>query len=134
MVTEKISIKRYGTRAEVWHGSARMTKGRLTKKDFVKNKHGRIVSRIKSLKHSRNDNKNPLLKQGFQQKKGSKTFGALNPEEKPQNKKKKGKSKNAKSSNSNSNNKNNKKSSGKNNSSKGKSYLKKIGNTFFKMF
>ena len=127
MVTEKISIKRYGTRAEVWHGTARMTKGRLTKKDFVKNKHGRIVSRIKSLKHSRNDNKNPLLKQGFQQKKGSKTFGALNPEDKNENEKKKGKSKKTKSSNSNSNSsKNNKKSS--------KGYLKKMGNALFKMF
>ena len=125
----KSDIKRYGTRAEVWHGTARMTRGRLTKKDFVKNKHGRIVSRIKSLKHSKNSDKNPLKKQGYQQKKGSKTFGALNPEEKI--KKNKSKSKNNKSSNSNNNNKS---SNSNSKTSKNKGYLKKMGNAFFKMF
>ena len=128
----KSDIKRYGTRAEVWHGTARMTRGRLTKKDFVKNKHGRIVSRIKSLKHSKNSDKNPLKKQGYQQKKGSKTFGALNPEEKNKSKKNKVKSKNNKSSNSNNNNKSS--NSNNNKTSKKKDYLKKMGNAFFKMF
>ena len=121
-------MKRYGTRAEVWHGTARMTKGRLTKKDFVKNRHGRIVSRIKSLKHSKNDDKNPLKKLGYQQKRGSKTFGPLNPEQKDKNKSK-SKSKNNKSSNSN-----NKSSNSNNKSNNNKGYLKKIGNAFSKMF
>jgi len=67
-------MKRYGSRAEVWHGAARMTKGRLTKKNFIKNKHGRIVSKLK-VKHSKNKNKNPLLNLGYQRKKGSKEFG-----------------------------------------------------------
>ena len=125
----KSDIKRYGTRAEVWHGTARMTRGRLTKKDFVMNKHGRIVSRIKSLKHSKNSDKNPLKKQGYQQKKGSKTFGPIKPEEKNKNKKNKAKSKNNKSSNSNNNNK-----SSNSKTSKNKGYLKKMGNAFFKMF
>jgi hypothetical protein len=39
--------KAVGTRAEVWHGSARHTSGGLTKKHLMKNKHGRIVSRRK---------------------------------------------------------------------------------------
>ena len=127
MTNAKALIKRYGTRAEVWHGTARMTKGRLTKKDFIKNKHGRIVSKKKSIDHSRNENKNPLLKQGFQQKKGSKTFGPLNPEEKDKNKKK---TKKSKSKNNNNKSKNN----NKNNKSNNNNYLKKIGNAFSKMF
>ena len=131
MTTDKTSIKRYGTRAEVWHGTARMTKGRLTKKDFIKNRHGRIVSRIKSLKHSRNDDKNPLKKLGFQQKKGSKTFGPINLEEKDKNKKKKTKSSNNKKSSKNNSNSN---SNNSNNKSKNSGYLKKIGNAFSKMF
>ncbi len=36
-----------GTKAQVWHGTAKHTSGGLTKKDLVKNKHGRIVSRKK---------------------------------------------------------------------------------------
>ena len=71
-------MKRYGSRAEVWHGNAKMTSGRLTKEHLHKNKLGRIVSKKKSLKHSKDPNKNPLLKSGLQQKKGSNTFGPLN--------------------------------------------------------
>ena len=70
-------MKRYGTRAEVWHGTARMTQGRLTKSNFIMNKHGRIVSEIKSKKTSKEKKTNPLLKAGYQQPKGSKTFGKL---------------------------------------------------------
>ena len=70
-------MKRYGSRAEVWHGNARFTSGRLTKTDLHKNKLGRIVSKKKSLKHSKDPHKNPLLKGGLQQKKGSKIFGPL---------------------------------------------------------
>ena len=46
-------IKRYGSRAEVFHGKAKMTTGRLKKADFVKNKIGRIVSK-KKLTQSKN--------------------------------------------------------------------------------
>jgi len=70
--------KTIGSRAEVWHGNAKMTSGRLTKEHLHKNKLGRIVSKKKSLKHSKDPNKNPLLKGGLQQKKGSNTFGPLN--------------------------------------------------------
>jgi hypothetical protein len=36
-----------GTRAQVWHGTAKKTSGGLTKTNLMKNKHGRIVSRRK---------------------------------------------------------------------------------------
>jgi hypothetical protein len=58
-----------GSHAAVWHGSARHTSGGLTKKDLMKNKHGRIVSKKKhalgkkALKH--------LVKAGFKAKKGT---------------------------------------------------------------
>jgi hypothetical protein len=37
-----------GTRAQVYHGTAKHTSGGLTRKDLMKNKHGRIVSRRKA--------------------------------------------------------------------------------------
>jgi len=36
-----------GTRAQVWHGTAKKTSGGLTKSHLMKNKHGRIVSKRK---------------------------------------------------------------------------------------
>ena len=42
-----MSQKKVGSRAEVWHGVAHHLKSGLTKKDLMKNKHGRIVSRRK---------------------------------------------------------------------------------------
>ena len=36
-----------GSKAQVYHGTAKHTAGGLEKKDLVKNKHGRIVSRKK---------------------------------------------------------------------------------------
>lgn len=57
-----------GTRAQVWHGTAKKTSGGLTKTHLMKNKHGRIVSRKKhasgkkSIKH--------LKKLGYVAKKG----------------------------------------------------------------
>lgn len=36
-----------GSRAQVWHGTAKKTSGGLTKRNLMKNKHGRIVSRRK---------------------------------------------------------------------------------------
>lgn len=40
-------VKATGTKAEVFHGTAKHTSGGLTKKDLVKTKRGRIVSRRK---------------------------------------------------------------------------------------
>ena len=41
--------KKYGSRAEVMHGVAEMTRGRRRKSYFFKNKHGEIVSKKLSL-------------------------------------------------------------------------------------
>ena len=38
-----------GSKAQVWHGTAERTSGGLTKNDLIQNKHGRIVSKKKSL-------------------------------------------------------------------------------------
>jgi ribosomal protein L15E len=60
--------KTNGSRAEVWHGTAKKTSGGLTKSHLMMNKHGRIVSRRKhasgkkSIKH--------LVKLGYKAKKG----------------------------------------------------------------
>ena len=57
-----------GTRAQVWHGTAKKTSGGLTKSHLMKNKHGRIVSKRKhasgkkTIKH--------LRKLGYVAKKG----------------------------------------------------------------
>ena len=62
----------FGSKAQVWHGTAKKTSGGLTKKDLMKNKHGRIVSRRKhnmgkkSIKH--------LRKMGYIAKKGKFTL------------------------------------------------------------
>ena len=40
--------KNVGSRAEVWHGTAKKTSGGLTRADLKKNDHGRIVSIKKS--------------------------------------------------------------------------------------
>jgi len=58
-----------GSKAQVWHGSAKHTSGGLTRKDLMKTKKGRIVSRRKhalgkkSLKN--------LIKAGYKAKKGT---------------------------------------------------------------
>ena len=38
----RLKIPRYGTRAEVMHGKARMTQGRLRKEDLTYNEYGQI--------------------------------------------------------------------------------------------
>ena len=38
-----------GSKAEVFHGTKSKTSGGLTRKDLIRNKHGRIVSRKKQL-------------------------------------------------------------------------------------
>ena len=60
-------VRRYGTRAEVMSGTARMTQGRLTKADFTYNEQGRIVSKKKSIKMKGKEN--PLKKQKYLQTK-----------------------------------------------------------------
>lgn len=62
-------MKAVGSKAEVYHGTCRHTVGGLTRKDLVKNRHGRIVSRRKqqqgkkAIKH--------LFKLGYKPKKGT---------------------------------------------------------------
>jgi hypothetical protein len=58
-----------GSKAMVWHGTARHTPGGLTRKDLMKTKKGRIVSRKK---HSIGLRRiKTLHKQGFKPKKGT---------------------------------------------------------------
>jgi hypothetical protein len=56
-----------GTRAQVWHGTAKKTKGGLMKTCLMMNKRGRIVSRKK---HNTAKKENRLVKAGFLTKKG----------------------------------------------------------------
>lgn len=56
-----------GARRQVWHGSAYMTEGGLTKSDLFYNKNGRIVSKIK---HITAKKEKRLQKHGFFTKKG----------------------------------------------------------------
>lgn len=57
----------YGSRAQVWHGSAYKTSGGLTKSDLVQNKVGRIVSKSK---HTSAKKEKRLVKAGYTAKKG----------------------------------------------------------------
>ena len=56
-----------GSRAQVMHGTAKKTKGGLTKSCLMVNKRGRIVSRKK---HNTAKRENRLVKAGFLTKKG----------------------------------------------------------------
>lgn len=58
-----------GSKAQVFHGTAKHTSGGLEKKDLVKNKHGRIVSRRKAAL-GKKALKN-LIKAGYKPKKGT---------------------------------------------------------------
>ena len=58
-----------GSKAQVWHGSANHTSGGLTRKDLMKTKKGRIVSRKKHTIGLRRIK--TLHKQGFKPKKGT---------------------------------------------------------------
>ena len=62
-----------GSKAQVWHGTAKRTSGHLTKAALMKNKHGHIVSR-KQHKRGKQAIKR-LFKMGFKPKKG--TFKAF---------------------------------------------------------
>lgn len=61
-----------GSRAQVWHGTAKHTTGGLTKSDLMMNKHGRIVSRKK---HTIAKREKRLVKAGYVTKKGQ--FGFI---------------------------------------------------------
>ena len=63
-----------GSKAQVWHGTAAHTSGGLEKKDLVKNKHGRIVSRRKMLAGRKA--LKYLTRKGYKAKKG--TFRLFN--------------------------------------------------------
>jgi len=67
-------MKTTGTRAEVWHGTAKHTSGGLEKKDLLKNKHGRIVSKRK---HNSEKKSKRLIKAGYGTKKGKFGFVLL---------------------------------------------------------
>lgn len=63
-----------GTRAQVFHGTAKHTSGGLEKKDLMQNKMGRIVSRRK---HNSAKREMRLVKHGFGTKKGKFGFVKL---------------------------------------------------------
>ena len=66
-VTRKLQAS--GSKAQVWHGTAKHTPGGLTRKDLMKTKKGRIVSRRKHAIGLRRIK--TLRKLGFKAKKGS---------------------------------------------------------------
>ncbi len=66
-VTRK--VRSSGSKAQVWHGTAKHTPGGLTRKDLMKTKKGRIVSRRKHAIGMRRIK--TLRKLGFKAKKGS---------------------------------------------------------------
>lgn len=59
-----------GSKAQVWHGTADKTAGGLTKKDLMKNKHGRIISRRKHALGAKSAKKY-LFAAGYKPKKGT---------------------------------------------------------------
>ena len=75
-------MKTFGSRAEVFHGTAKKTSGGLEKSDLLKNKHGEIVSRKKHLTAKKEKR---LEKFGYFAKKGK--FGYVKKEVKSKSKK-----------------------------------------------
>ena len=67
-------IQTTGTRAQVWHGTAKHTSGGLTKTHLMQNKAGRIVSRAK---HNTAKREMRLVKFGYGTKKGEFGFVKL---------------------------------------------------------
>ena len=72
-------MKTFGSRAEVWHGTAKKTSGGLEKKDLLQNKHGEIVSRKK---HTTAKREKRLQKYGFFTQKGKFGFVKRSPKSK----------------------------------------------------
>jgi hypothetical protein len=62
-------VKAVGSKAEVYHGTAKHTSGGLKKKDLMKTKKGRIVSRKKHAAGTKALKR--LLKAGYKAKKGT---------------------------------------------------------------
>jgi hypothetical protein len=58
-----------GTKAQVWHGTAKHTSGGLTKKDLMRTRKGRIVSKKKHAAGKKALKR--LLKAGYKAKKGT---------------------------------------------------------------
>ena len=58
-----------GSKAQVFHGTAHHTKGGLTRKDLMKNKRGKIVSRKQAKAGKKAYSR--LVKAGFKPKKGT---------------------------------------------------------------
>jgi len=75
-------MKTFGSRAEVFHGTAKKTSGGLEKRDLLKNKHGEIVSRKKHLTAKKEKR---LEKFGYFTKKGK--FGFVKKEKSSKSKK-----------------------------------------------
>jgi len=67
VATRKIMTS--GSKAQVWHGNAKHTPGGLTKKDLMKTRKGRIVSKKKHTIGLRRIKS--LRKLGFKAKKGT---------------------------------------------------------------
>jgi|TARA_B110000114_G_C15048931_1_gene380386 hypothetical protein len=75
MPRKQVFKKTFGSRAEVFHRTAKKTTGGLLKKDLVKNKHGEIVSKKK---HMTAKKEKRLEKHGYFAKKGK--FGYVKKE------------------------------------------------------
>ena len=67
-------VQTIGTRAQVWHGTAKKTSGGLMKSNLMQNKAGRIVSRAK---HNTAKREMRLVKHGYGTKKGEFGFVKL---------------------------------------------------------
>ena len=67
MPRKEVFKKTVGSRAEVFHKTAKKTSGGLMKKDLMKNKHGEIVSKKK---HMTAKKEKRLEKHGYFAKKG----------------------------------------------------------------
>jgi len=80
-------MKNKGSRREVFNSTARSTTGGLEKKDLLKNKYGRIVSRKKHISATKEKR---LVKFGYGSKKGKFGFVKIN-SKKPKAKKSKAK-------------------------------------------
>ena len=70
--TRKGGMPAVGTKAQVYHGTAKHTSGGLTRKDLMKTKKGRIVSRKKHAAGKKALRR--LVKAGYKAKKGKFTL------------------------------------------------------------
>jgi len=84
--TKNFEIK-YGSPAQVMHGTAEMTSGGVTKAGWMYNKHGRIVSKAR---HSLAKKQKHLEKAGYSAKKGKFGYIRIKPSKKTRRHGKKG--------------------------------------------